>query len=243
MINSIQSLSSTPLQIFQSKAAQTPIEKLFHVVVGGKKPDFTLRPLWNHPGQAVLGVVWAAWWAYSAYLAAASAVALGREITAQPREDWTKIGDAAKKAFLNQISFVGSSAFVAYWAHEAKLLSLGRYADMVNAANYACSFIYNGVEGAAAAYDMYQEKEAVLNAQSSQSAEEHKKKFFLGTLKLASSVTMVAWAVLGIGAIAAGVALTSWITMPLLGAGFGLAVLSIIYEIRLDEEAKPTTPT
>lgn len=236
MIKSIQASPTTLIPALKiTLPSQAPLTNTLRF------PDFTLKPLAARPDQAVLGVVNVAFWALSAYFAVTNTVSLVREIGTQAHENWTKIGLAVKKAFLSQTAFVCSSAFVTNWAHQAKLFSLGRFTGFVNGLYYGSSIVYSTVDGVWAACELYQEKNAILEAQHPCAKEEHHKKFFLNMLKLATDVAFVAWGVLGLGGVIVGATVTPWVMMPLALGGFGFMCLSFIYEDVLDEQALQRT--
>lgn len=249
MLNSIDLLCSPPTISTIPKALtslQQTTSKIFEDVKNSVlsslrriQQNLDFRPLLE-PGNIVEGGLWAGFWGLSALFSGSSLYKLYRELTVEhPASDqFVKIGKAVKAAFIDLLSLGSATAYNARWAHDAKVLNLGRYAPLIKGLGYGASLVLNAVEGGCAIYNIYTEGEAILKETSPLQQYKHKQQLFLSLIKLIGNVCMVAWTVLCIIPLGLGVAVNPLYTSVLLGFGCILPVAAFFYQRHIEKNSE-----
>ncbi len=197
--------------------------------------------LHDKPGEIIEGAFWAGFWCLSAYFAADSFYELYRVFTVEhaAQEKFEKIGSAVKTAFVDLLSLCSSTTYIARWADTAEVISLGQYLPLVKNLCFGLSLAINGVESGADIYNIWQEKEAILNETAPAEKEMHKKWLCHSLVKLIGNVNMVAWAALGIASLA-GLAVSPILLTTLLSVGCVLGMAAHCYKKYIEMLSKTT---
>ena len=220
--------------------ANNHIKSLSNASAGSGKSPFSLQRFRNHPGEIVLGPLWAGCWAFSAFYAGKRVQDLYNVCSSEGAfaEKMHKIAEAVKKSFVSLMSLGGSTLWMASWSHEMRIISLGRFALLAEKLSYGTTLISSGAESAWGVYSMWREKEAFDNGKTAEEKERRRQQFVIQLLNTAANTTMVVWAALGIAGLAAGLVIAPWASLALLGGSLGLSVASSLYENRIDPANK-----
>ncbi len=197
------------------------------------------RSFLDHTWAVVEGGIWGAFWIASAYCVVESLCELCKVFTVEhpASERFKKIGLAVKKAFVDSVSLVSSSAFMASWGNTVGIISLGKYLPLIKNLCFGTSLVINTVETGADIYTIWSEKEAILAERLPAKREIHKQLLCHALMKLISNVSMVAWAALGLATLA-GAIVTPVLTTALLISGCVVGFAAIFYKAQVDENAK-----
>ncbi len=252
MTLSIQSLSYSDCLInassffsnLQSRAGEVFL-KIKETFIPQAQGDLSTRQVFNFgalrdkPGEIVEGAFWAGFWGLSAYFAADSFYELYKVFTVEhaAQEKFEKIGSAVKTAFVDLLSLCSSTTYIARWADTAEVISLGQYLPLVKNLCFGLSLAINGIESGADVYNIWHEKEAILNETSPAEKEMHKKWLCHSLVKLIGNVSMVAWAALGIASLA-GLAVSPILLTVLLSAGCVLGMVAHCYKKHIEMLSK-----
>lgn len=208
--------------------------------VSQEKPLFNLRALLDDPIEIVMGGFWGAWWVADAALSCINLYDLYVTVTDTACESVEKAVLAAKRAFLSLVSLAWDTTFLASWAHDTKIISLGQYAPAFKAFGNAASLVINGIEGACSVHDLVTAHDkAVDETLTSADREKGKQRFCWSFIKLAGHVTMVAWATLGITAFALGTVFNPIFTGGILLMGCTLSLVALCYKQGIDQQRDP----
>jgi hypothetical protein len=232
----LSSLPGKAIQVF-AKVKETLLPRVKNDAP--PKSTFNLRVFLKQSSALIEGSFYGAFLGLSAYSAANSVSKLYRTWTAEhpAQERFKKIGCAAKTAFVDMVSVASWTAYLAHWADRAKVISLGRYLPIVKNLCFATSVVTNGVEVAAGIYNIWTEKEAIVQEKSPEKREKHKQWLCHALMKLIGNVSMVAWASLGI-AILAGLAVSPILLSALFNVGFVVGGGAFLYKMQLDKSPK-----
>lgn len=201
---------------------------------------FNLRALLDDPLEIAVGGFWGLWWVADAALTCSNLYDLYVAVTDTASATVGKIALAVKRAFLGLVSFAWDSTFLASWAHDAKVISLGQYAPAFKAFGNAASLVINGIEGVCSLHDLVTAHEkAVDETLGSADREKNKQRFCWSFIKLAGHVTMVAWAALGITAFALGTVFNPIMTGGILLLGCSLSMVALCYKQGIDQLRDP----
>jgi hypothetical protein len=244
MTSAIGSLeSSIPLTFIPAQSRlDARVEDIFAQTqaVSQERPLFNLRALLDDPLEIAVGGFWGLWWVADAAISCTNLYELYVAVTDTASSSVAKIALAVKRAFLSLVSFAWDSTFLASWAHETKIISLGQYAPAFKAFGNAASLVINGIEGACSLHDLVTAHEkAVDEALASAEREKNKQRFCWSLIKLAGHVTMVAWAALGITAFALGTVFNPIVTGGILLLGCSLSLVALCYKQGIDQLQDP----
>lgn len=242
MIDSINSIHANKIFANRSSPVQTTTSSLFAQV---KKATVEMQGTalssqsawWTDPVEIVTGGIWSGLLVFSTYYAIDSLYELHTtlQIEHPAAARFEKIVFVVKKAFVDVISFCGTTAYTIYWAHQVKILSLGKYAPLLRGLELSTTVIVNGVEAGAEIYHIYIEKEAILAERSPVEEEKHKQRLCLALLKLVGRVSMLAWATLSVAAVASGIALSPILLTSLLGVSGIFTASAYFYEMKVND--------
>ena len=156
-------------------------------------------------------------------------------------EKFSKISSAVKTTFSDLASLCGVTAYNIYWAHEVKILSLGKYAQLVKGLGYGASMITSAAEGGWAIYNIHIETKEISKANSTDKKEKHQRQLRLSLMKLIGSISMIAWTALGIAMVATSLTISPLLMTALLATGCAFPCLAFFYEknIKDKSEIKP----
>ena len=233
--DALSSLQQTTCKIFEQMKCSISL----NITKFQQSIDF--HPLLK-PENVIEGGLWAGFWGLCVMFSSKSLYQLYRELTVEhpAAEKFVKIGKAVKTAFIDLLSLGGASAYNAHWAHEAKILSLGRYAPFVKGLGYGASLVINTIEGGWAIYNIHTEKEAILKEMSPILKEKHKQQLFFSLMKLLGNVSMVAWTALSIIPIVCGFAVSSILTSTLLFFGCICSCAAYFYQRHIEKTPAET---
>ncbi len=205
-----------------------------------EKPLFNPRALLDDPLEIVMGGFWGLWWVADAVFSCTNLYELYVVVSDAAAASVAKVAMAVKKAFISLVSLAWDSTFLASWAHETKIISLGRYAPVVKAFGNAASLVINGVEGACSIYDLVNSHEkAVDETLQPAEREKNKQRFCWSLIKLAGHATMIAWATLGITAFVMGTVFNPIFTGGVLLLGCSLSLIALCYKQGIDQLRDP----
>jgi hypothetical protein len=146
-----------------------------------------------------------------------------------------------KETFVKFVSFSGMSASLMLWANRVRIIALGLFAGVLQKCTYGIYGILSGfgIERSVKAMEMAYSK--LCNEKSASAKIVHGHRCRAAFLDVASEVSTLAWAVLGIVGIVAGVALSPLLMDGIFMTSCALAFLSIGYNIYIDfkYESKP----
>jgi len=197
-----------------------------------------LTAIWRDPGQLLEGGIWGAWWATSVCFLSSSLKELYSVAVEQAGDmRFEKITLAVKSVFVDLISLASSTLFTLCWADGAKIVALGQYLPLVRYLNYGASLFINIIETGFDMVQFYDEAKGLLNEQNQLLSDQHTKRVCHLSMKLISSVSMIAWALLGICSLAGAVVHS--VLMPLLlTVGCVLGLGAIFYKMQIEEPMK-----
>lgn len=178
--------------------------------------------------------MWGGWWGLSAYYASGSVYGLIKTCAREHplQEKLGKIGSAFKTVFIDLLSLGSSTFYLAKWANDSKVIELGRNLLLVKNLCFVTAVLVNGTEAASDVYHIWVEKEAILSAQSPMEEERHKQLLCHSLMKLIGNICMVAWALLGVAALA-GMGGLAALSMPLLTIGGVLRGAAFFYKMQI----------
>lgn len=225
----------------QSSPVQTAASGLFAQV---KKTNVEMQGAalssqsvwWTDPIEIVTGGFWSGFLVFSTYYAIDSLYDLHRTLHIEhpAAERFKKIGFVVKKAFVDVTSFAGTVAYTIYWAHQVKILSLGKYAPLLRGLELSASVLINGIEVATEIYHIHTEKEAILAEHSPVEEEKHKQRLCLALMTLIGRVSMLAWATLSVTAVASGVAFSPILLTSVLAISGIFSVSAYFYQMKVN---------
>lgn len=193
-----------------------------------------LTAIWRDPGQLLEGGIWGAWWATSVYFLSRSLKELYSVVVEEAGNvRFEKITLAVKSAFVDLISLASSTLYTLCWAESAKIVALGQYLPFIRCLNYGASLFTNIIETGFDMVQFYGEAKGLLNAQDHWLSSQHSKRVYHLSIKLVGSVSMVAWALLGICSLS-GVIFHSALMPLLLTVGCVLGLGSIYYKMQIE---------
>jgi hypothetical protein len=246
-INTNHSLAPTTTQSIELTSLQQTTHEIFSQIkesvpqnISDLQQTINFRPLLE-PGNAVTGGFWTALWGFSASFLGSSLSELYKTLTSEhpAAEKFARVGSAVKAAFVDLISLGGATAYIAHWAHEVKILSLGQYATLINRLCYGASLITNTVECGWSIYNIHTEKEAILKEASPIEKEKHKQRLCLSLIKVIANINMIAWAILKIATIAVGLATSPILLTVLLVIGGTFSVAACFYQTHIKNDHGP----
>jgi hypothetical protein len=218
--------------VFQNIPKQ--LSRLFGYSISLQK-NIDFRPLYD-PGNFVEGGIWAGFWGLCALFSGISLYELYHALTIEhsASEKFAKIGKVVKTAFVDLVSLGGTTAYNIHWAHEVKILSLGQYAPLIKSFGLGASLIVNIIEGGSSTYNIYAEQEAISKETLPEQREKHKQRLYLSFMKLIGNISIIAWAMLGIAAIAGDLAVSSIVMSTLLMTGCIFPIAAFFYQRHIE---------
>jgi hypothetical protein len=200
-------------------------------------PD--LQSLLSRPAALVEGVFWGGFLVMGAYFSFESCEKLYMRCTSGQgvHEQAERIGEVVKRAFVDLLSLCSSVVYLLRWADKAEVISLGCYLPFVNYLCYGLSIVIQGGELLSGGLDLWEERGELLCEQRQLQRELHHKKLFHAMMRVVASVSMLAWASLGIGALA-GCAIPSIFASLFLTVHCVLAVSAWCYKAHIDSDAQ-----
>lgn len=178
--------------------------------------------------------MWGGWWGLSAYYASGSIYELFKACTViHPlNEGMWKIGSAVKTAFIDLLSLGSSTFYLAKWANDAKVIALGSHLLLVKNLCFVTTVLVNGTEAATDAYHVWAEKEAIFSSHTPAEEERHKQLLCHSLMRLIGNTCIVAWALLGIAALA-GIGSVAFLSTPMLTIGGVLGGAAFFYKMQI----------
>jgi hypothetical protein len=192
-------------------------------------PSFNPQALRDTPSNLFEGVAWSGFVALSAYYAAGSLQDL-YALTSNAAATVEKVARTVKAVFVDLVSILCSAVYVVRWADTSKVIALGEYLPLINYLCFGTSGVIHAVESASQLYDIQRHIQGILTPQPREEVEQHKRWLFHDLVKLASHVTMVVWAALGVAGVATGYAMTPLISGAILLAALALGVGAFCYK-------------
>ncbi len=218
--------SSSPL--FASDLPQT-----------GHLQDKEVAPIPNHLlGHWGWGVMWAGFFGLSLwdFISAKNQWDQAGAVASPDVEQ--KVGAAQKKLILKGVSLAGTTAHTADWAHSAGFFPLGEAAKWIKGIAYGATAIM----ATASAVEAVQQFEAFGEKFQKATTDEERSRAWhrqaVAVVNLIGAVTMIAWAILGIGCMIAGAVLLPAITGALMGISLVFTLGGIFYKSYLDNQQK-----
>lgn len=190
----------------------------------------------NHPGDIAEGFLWVGFGMLSMWYCAYSFSDLYGAITENIpfAENLEKIACCVKTAFIDLLSLANSIGYMAQWAHQVDVISLGQYLPIIKNLTFGTSFVISFFESAQGMYDIYMENQAIAEQTDIGEKEMHEKILYFHMLKLAGNVSFLAWSALGIIALSTGIVVSSVLMNAILLFGCVLGLGSIAYKMHLD---------
>jgi hypothetical protein len=178
------------------------------------------------------GGICVGYWGVSALFSGMSLYKLYQEWTMEhpAARKFAKICEAVKTAFVDLISLGEATVYSLHWAHQIKVITLGRYAPLFEALRYGSSLMINCIEGGWSIYNITLEKEAILKRRSPKRQVQHRQRCYLFLIKLIGNICMVAWAALEVASFATGFAINSSLASAALSIGCLLSVAAFFYQ-------------
>jgi hypothetical protein len=164
-------------------------------------PNF--QSLSNQPAVLVEGAFWGGFLVFGVYFAVESCRKLYMRCTVEStaHQAFEKIGEVIKTAFVDLLSLCSSAVYLTRWADTAKIISLGFFLPFVNYLCYGLSVAIHASELLAGGFEIGVEKEAILLEHRPPNRELHQKRLCHAMMRVVASVSMIAWASIGVGAL------------------------------------------
>jgi hypothetical protein len=235
--NKGNNLFSTPSALSQISKATLRTNKKFEV-----RRIFP-EELLNNRWLKIEGLLWCACWAWFLY----DSCKHGRESLrlfrlglscGENRSKWTS---ELKETCHNVINLSGTTASIALWSERAKFFTLGKFTLLLQKTTFIGFFITSGFSMEKTARELRKEKISLMNAQDPKDILKHRLHYRSAQLDLASHISTIVWAILGIAELCAGVVIAPWLMTSVFMASCALACVSIGYSCSI--QSKIDTPS
>ncbi|HEY2811139.1 MAG TPA: hypothetical protein VGJ00_07120 [Rhabdochlamydiaceae bacterium] len=182
------------------------------------------------------GYMWAGLWAWSLY-DLGQRVRCYRAITLEnlpPEEKQGKLRQQAKEVGVQVINVAGVSAIFTRWAHASRLISVERFLPLLQKISYGSFLLTSGFYIEKTITSLKKAWSALQQAATPEAKEKHRQEYCLAWMDLAAHISTLAWAMLGVIELAAGIAVSPLLMTSVFMAGCVFALASIGYGTYID---------
>ncbi len=182
------------------------------------------------------GLLWSACWAWFLY----DMCKHGRESLGILRlqENRPKLVSDLKETCHKFINLSGATVSMALWAERAKFFALGKYTPLLQKITFIGYFITSGFCIEKTLKALRKEKISMTTAHDPKDIIKHRYLYRSEQLDLASHISTVAWAILGIAQLC-GVFIAPGVTSSVLLSSCALACISIVYSGFVSSKVNP----
>jgi hypothetical protein len=142
-----------------------------------------------------------------------------------------KLAVAKKSLALSTLSITGTTSWMLFWGHQIKQISLGGLLPFISGLAYGSIGLSASFRGVEAYRTLTSVQKALKNAPESEEAAQLKCKRNVAFLKVVYNTLSVAWAILGILPMVAGIIIPAALSFGIALAGLLLAIVAVNYEI------------
>lgn len=248
--HSISSLHSkenalTRLRSNLTASALPQIAKAAHAALNTNK-KFEVRRIFpeellNNHWLKVEGLLWGACWAWFLY----DTCKHGREslrilrLGSSHHENRPKLASQLKETCHNFINLSGTTASIVLWADRAKFFALGKCTLLLQKITFIGYFITSGFGIEKTVRALHKAKNSMMSARDPKDIIRHRHHYRSEQLDLASHISTIAWAILGIAELCTGVVIAPWIMTSVFMASCALACASIGYGCYISSKIDP----
>jgi hypothetical protein len=155
-------------------------------------------------------------------------------------ENRIKLNYEVKETFVSFVSLSAVTASIVQWADRIRIIALDALAPLLQKFTYAAYLITSGF-GIEKAIKTIQKIKLDLSTEKDMAARNIKEhRYRLGVIDLASHITTLAWAILGIVELIVGIAISPLLTGAVVLISCGLAFASFGYSLYIDFKLDPS---
>src|SRR5579862_1990995 len=201
--------------------------------------------LLNNRWLKIEGLFWGACWAWFLY----DSCKHGRESLRLFRQGlshganrlkWTA---ELKETCHNVINLSGTTASMALWAERAKFFTLGKFSLLLQKITFIGFFITSGFSIEKTARELRKEKISMISARDPKDVLKHRLHYRSAQLDLASHISTIVWAILGIVELCGGVVIAPWLMTSVFMTSCALACASIGYSCSIQSKIDAPSTT